>query len=214
MKKKNFLRMLLRFFTNSIIVVMLLCVTSCFYKKIPLSYSIKDVSLQRITIDEDSILSNKKIYLWTTQIEIAKTKRLSVIKYGGIPPYREGCEDSIISLSIESKDGVCLNDKFHSIIPMDEKDKRGRLVQLCGTDTINYVWWNRDVAAQKEDLGKGRDFRSFLPCCLLIFEDSETIPHTIRFTFPDRKVESMVNNTPIHYKCLKKYPSVDRKGAE
>ena len=159
MKKKNFLRMLLRFFTNSIIVVMLLCVTSCFYKKIPLSYSIKDVSLQRIAIDEDSILSNKMIYLWTTQIEVAKTKRLPFL-YGGRPPYREGCEDSIISLSIESEDGVCLNDKFHSIIPMDEKDKRGRLVQLCGTDTINYVWWNRDVAAQKEDLGKA--FKSSL----------------------------------------------------
>ena len=213
MKKKIFLRILFNLFMKSVVVVMLLCVTSCFYKKIPLSYSIKDVSLQRIAIDEDSILSNKMIYLWTTQIEVAKTKILPFY-YGGTPPFPEGCEDSIISLSIESKDGVCLNDKFHSIIPMDEKDKRGRLVQLCGTDTINYVWWNRDVAAQKEDLGKGRDFRSFLPCCLLIYEDSDTIPHTIRFTFPDRKVESMVNNTPIHYKCLKKYYSVDRNGAE
>ena len=214
MKKKNLIRRLFKLFLKSAVIIMLFYVTSCFFDKIPQSYSIKDVSFQRIAIDEDSILSNKMIYLWTTQIEIAKTKRLSVIKYGGIPPYREGCEDSIISLSIESKDEVCLNDKFHSIIPMDEKDKRGRLVQLCGTDTINYVWWNRDVAAQKEDLGKGRDFRSFLPCCLLIYEDSDTIPHTIRFTFPDRKVESMVNNTPIHYKCLKKYYSVDRNGAE
>ena len=196
-----------------IIGVMLFYVTSCFFDKIPQSYRIKDVSFQRIIIDEDSILSPKKIYLWTTQIEVGKTKILPFY-YGGTPPFPEGCEDSTISLSIESKDEVCLNDKFHSIIPMDEKDKRGRLVQLCGTDTINYVWWNRDVAAQKEDLGKGRDFRSFLPCCLLIFEDSETIPHTIRFTFPDRKVESMVNNTPIHYKCLKKYPSVDRNGVE
>ena len=192
---------------------MLFYVTSCFFDKIPQSYRIKDVSFQRIIIDEDSILSPKKIYLWTTQIEVAKTKILPFY-YGGTPPFPEGCEDSIISLSIESEDGICLNDKFHSIIPMDEKDKRGRLVQLCGTDTINYVWWNRDVAAQKEDLGKGRDFRSFLPCCLLIFEDSDTIPHAIRFTFPDRKVESMVNNTPIHYKCLKKYPSVDRNGVE
>ena len=192
---------------------MLFYVTSCFFDKIPQSYRIKDVSFQRIIIDEDSILSPKKIYLWTTQIEVGKTKILPFY-YGGTPPFPEGCEDSIISLSIESEDGVCLNDKFHSIIPMDEKDKRGRLVQLCGTDTINYVWWNRDVAAQKEDLGKGRDFRSFLPCCLLIYEDSDTIPHIIRFTFPDRKVESMVNNTPIHYKCLKKYPSVDRNGVE
>ena len=192
---------------------MLFYVTSCFFDKIPQSYRIKDVSFQRIIIDEDSILSPKKIYLWTTQIEVGKTKILPFY-YGGTPPFPEGCEDSIISLSIESEDGICLNDKFHSIIPMDEKDKRGRLVQLCGTDTINYVWWNRDVAAQKEDLGKGRDFRSFLPCCLLIYEDSDTIPHIIRFTFPDRKVESMVNNTPIHYKCLKKYPSVDRNGVE
>jgi hypothetical protein len=203
MKKKNLIRRLFKLFLKSAVIIMLFYVTSCFFDKIPQSYRIKDVSFQRIAIDEDSILSNKKIYLWTTQIEVGKTKILPFY-YGGTPPFPEGCEDSIISLSIESEDGICLNDKFHSIIPMDEKDKRGRLVQLCGTDTINYVWWNRDVAAQKEDLGKGRDFRSFLPCCLLIFEDSDTIPHIIRFTFPDRKVESMVNNTPIHYKRLEK----------
>ena len=211
MKKKNFLRMLLRFFTNSIIVVMLLCVTSCFYKKIPLSYSIKDVSLQRITID-DSILSNKKIYLWTTQIEVGKTKILPFY-YGGTPPFPEGCEDSIISLSIESEDGICLNDKFHSIIPY-EGGKETDMVRICGSDTIEEIRWARDISIQIDILQKGHDWRGLYKKCLLIFEDSDTIPHIIRFTFPDRKVESMVNNTPIHYKCLKKYPSVDRNGVE
>ena len=90
---------------------MLFYVTSCFFDKIPQSYSIKDVSFQRIAIDEDSILSNKMIYLWTTQIEVGKTKILPFY-YGGTPPFPEGCEDSIISLSIESEDGICLNDKF------------------------------------------------------------------------------------------------------
>ena len=210
MKKKIFLRILFNLFMKSVVVVMLLCVTSCFYKKIPLSYSIKDVSLQRIAIDEDSILSNKMIYLWTTQIEVAKTKRLPFL-YGGRPPYREGCEDSIISLSIESEDGVCLNDKFHSM----KEGNGGKItnMQLLGSDTIK-VLWNKDLTKQKEILQKGHHVNLALEKCLLIYEDSDTIPHIIRFTFPDKKVESMVNNTPIHYKCLKKYHSVDRNGVE
>ena len=114
--KKNLLRILVKLFRKSAVFIMLLCITSCFYEKIPQSYRIKDVSLQRIAIDEDSILSNKKIYLWTTQIEVGKTKLLPFY-CGGALPFPKGCEDSIISLSIENKDGICLNDKFHSIIP-------------------------------------------------------------------------------------------------
>ena len=181
---------------------MLQCVTSCFYVKIPLSYSIKDVSFQRIAIDEDSILSNKMIYLWTTQIEVGKTKLLPFY-YGGTPPFPEGCEDSIISLSIESEDGICLNDKFHSIIPY-EGGKGTDMVRICGSDTIEEIRWARDISIQIDILQKGLDWRGLYKKCLLIFEDSDTIPHIIRFTFPDRKVESMVNNTPIHYKRLEK----------
>ena len=195
-----------------IIGVMLFYVTSCFFDKIPQSYRIKDVSFQRIIIDEDSILSPKKIYLWTTQIEVGKTKILPFY-YGGTPPFPEGCEDSIISLSIESEDGICLNDKFHSIIPY-EGGKETDMVRICGSDTIEEIRWARDISIQIDILQKGHDWRGLYKKCLLIFEDSDTIPHIIRFTFPDRKVESMVNNTPIHYKCLKKYPSVDRNGVE
>ena len=166
-------------------------------KEFPQTYVISDVSLQRIIIDGDTMLSGKKIYLMKTSIKWGKTETHPDIYYGGLPPFPGGSEDSVMRIYINTEQGGCLNESF-TAIPCDLEYGT---IDLFGQDTLRSVICKHDISNQELFLlDKGRlSFNNLTSYCLLYLNNKDSIPQTIRFVFPDRVIERDVNNVPKHY---------------
>lgn len=178
-----------------LIIYGLIYVTSL--KEFPQTYVISDVSLQRIIVDEDTLLSDKRIYLMKTSIKWGKTETHPDIYYGGLPPFPGGSEDSVMRIYIYTEQGRCMNESF-TTIPYDHGCGT---IDLYGPDTIRSVICNHDISNQELFLlDEGRlHFNNLTSYCLFFLNDKESIPQTIRFVFPDRVIEGDVNNVPKHY---------------
>lgn len=180
-----------------IIAYGLIYVTSL--KRYPQTYVISDVTLQRVIIDGDSLFSDKKLYLMKTSMKWGKRTEIHPgIYYDGLPPFPDGSEDSMMSIYIETEHGAQLNDSFEAI-PCDST-KYGN-VDLCGTDTLQYVFCNHDIRTQEKFLTNDGVlyFNTLKTFSLFSLNETDSIPHKIRFVFPDRVIEGTVNNTPKHY---------------
>lgn len=166
-------------------------------KKFPQTYIISDVSLQRIIIDGDTLLSDKKLYLMKTSIKWGKTESHPDIYYGGLPPFPGGSEDSVMRIYIDTEQGKCLNENF-TAIPCNQEYGT---IDLYGPDTLRSVICNHDVGNQQLFLlDEGRlSFNALANYCVFSLNNTDSIPQKIRFVFPDRVIEKTVNNTPRHY---------------
>ena len=181
-----------------IIAYGLIYVTSL--KRYPQTYVISDVTLQRVIIDGDSLFSDKKLYLMKTSMKWGKRTEIHPgIYYDGLPPFPDGSEDSLMNIFVETEYGVCLNNSFFSIVPY-ESEEGTYPIFLYGQDTID-VFWRYDMKTQEEFLrGEGKEFlRPLVNYCLFSLNETDSVPHKIRFVFPDRVIEKTVNNTPKHY---------------
>lgn len=120
------------------------------------------------------------------------------IYYGGIPPFPDGSEDSVLNIYIETDYGVKLNDLFEAI-PFDSMEYTNTI--LYGPDTLQFVYCDHDIKEQEKFLTNGdvRIFRTHKTSALFSLNETDSVPHKIRFVFPDRVIEKAVNNTPQHY---------------
>lgn len=170
-------------------------------KRYPHTYVISDVTLQRVIIDGDSLLSGKKLYLMKTGLrEGTRTEIHPSIYYDAVDHFPNVSEDSLMNIFIETEYGICLNDCFSSIVPYGSGGSYDMLT-LYGQDTIWSVLWDNDIKIHERFL-RGEEIYHFIEpenCCLFSLNETDSVPHKIRFVFPDRVIEKTVNNTLKHY---------------
>ena len=201
------LRHFLLFLIKGSLFTLLFCITAYWIiyvislKRYPHTYVISDVTLQRVIIDGDSLLSGKKLYLMKTGLrEGTRTEIHPSIYYDAVDHFPNVSEDSLMNIFIETEYGICLNDCFSSIVPYGSGGSYDMLT-LYGQDTIWSVLRDNDIKIHERFL-RGEDIYHFIEpenCCLFSLNETDSIPHKIRFVLPDRVIEGTVNNTPKHY---------------
>lgn len=193
------LYILASFVVLTIILISLVCIISTVRRY---SNKITDIYMQRIYIDNDTALANKKLYLVGAKTQKDKYE----LKIGFMINWRfyyPQSSDSICDVSIESTQGKRMNDKFvfvYDSVPINERDYDCFL--LANDKDSLWVYYNEDrIYSHRNNCFKTRKILPNINV-LIALEDSTDIPDTIRTKFPDREIIKAISNTPVHYKVI------------
>lgn len=191
---------LLTFF---ILLILLICVLTLERKY---SYKITDVYMQRIYIDNDSALANKKLYLVGAKTQKDKYEQKIGFMISWALYYPQS-SDSICDVSIENAQGTRINNKF-VLTPDTTIGSNGYtnvsdgFLLTNGNDTLWAHGNEKEVGFRKIESFRTRKIQPNTKV-LIALEDTTELPETIKVIFHDREMKRTINNSPVHYKHIK-----------
>ena len=164
------------------------------YQEIPLSYRITDASFHRIYIKGNPKLAEKKIYFFSTQLETAETEGSF---WGVIQPFLDGSADSIVKISIETEDGLNINEKLTPLSSFfDGRKPVVDRILLCNDCKKDTAFWDRNITSQEKHLQTR--FDGFKSSWLMILDDSIAEPYIMRITLDDRVIKKKIDESCIY----------------
>ena len=182
----------LKVLAGCLLVLGILLVCDYWGAKRPVDYKIDDICMERIILD-NSICHGHQHYLvhfGTSPVHY---------EYGwfvmGTRPHTDGCADSILDISIESKSHKRLDDYILAAEPLYNYTKE----ELClSMDSICSEKHSHGALQRiKVILQEGRDEKGFIsPCDYFISLDSlSPIPQYVTIKFPDREIRRELKTT-------------------
>lgn len=171
---------------SSVLLIIVSYLIACY--KTYHSYKITGIHMQRVIIDNDSSLRNRKVYLISTDTKKEKDRYIRLMhccatQYEPCPK----SSDTICDASILTEQGLHINNHFTTLSSIHSLRNSSETLQVeSDADWIisSFIKWRKVQPRNK---------------ILLILTDTTQVPSVIQIQLQDRTIKSIVNNLPVHY---------------
>ena len=188
----------------------------CSHNRYKLDYKIENVYIQRIDVIDTLF---KDYYVYQISVDISTAHYENSIFKNSIPPYSEGCADSIIDIVIETKDHERMNAFIEPVsVGTDALEVLYLYENKKGEDSLIQADYYYDLKRLMKVLQQGHDNRAtqhrhkiWTPSLILFsMRKGNGLPSTFSVRFKDRNIQGVVNNMSNSQYLLKDF-EVERR---
>ena len=205
-----------RFTLICIIVGSVSIIVMCLHNRYKLNYHIENVYMQRVDVIDTLF---KDYYVYQISVDISAAHDEYCFFKNSIPPYSEGCADSIIDIVIESKDHKKMNAFIEPVsIGTDDLEVLYLYDNETGEDSPIQADYYYDLKRLMSVLQRGHDnpathhrYNIWTPGLILVsMKKGEGLPSTFSVRFKDHIIQGVVNNMSNSQYLLKDFEVVQR----